>query len=96
MLHDDITPPQQYLLQVIRDETPEPKISVFYYTDVMQDSGEVLHSTEKHIEEIEHGISNLGEPIRSGPSVSLSDNFECVGALHVLKPIPEIQNWTFR
>ncbi|KAH3897494.1 hypothetical protein DPMN_021682 [Dreissena polymorpha] len=42
MLNDDITPPQQYLLQVIRKETPEPITSLCLDICVRKDSGQLL------------------------------------------------------
>ncbi|KAH3844880.1 hypothetical protein DPMN_087146 [Dreissena polymorpha] len=47
MLHNDITPPQLHVLQVIKHDTPEPVNSVCYDAFVMTDSGEVLINTER-------------------------------------------------
>ncbi|KAH3822631.1 hypothetical protein DPMN_124420 [Dreissena polymorpha] len=46
MLHDNTTPPQQYLLQAIRSDTPEPVTSLIHDTFVRKDSGQVLFSAE--------------------------------------------------
>ncbi|KAH3711572.1 hypothetical protein DPMN_071243 [Dreissena polymorpha] len=47
MLHDDTTPPQQYLLQVIQNYTPEPVTSLTHATFVRKVSGQVLINAER-------------------------------------------------
>ncbi|KAH3896923.1 uncharacterized protein LOC127864490 [Dreissena polymorpha] len=47
MLHDNTTPPQQYLLQVIQDYTPEPVTSLTDDCFVRKDSGQILFSAER-------------------------------------------------
>ncbi|KAH3740456.1 hypothetical protein DPMN_047162 [Dreissena polymorpha] len=47
MLHDSTTPPQQYLLQVIKVYTPEPVTSLTHDTYVRKDSGQILFSAER-------------------------------------------------
>ncbi|KAH3870349.1 hypothetical protein DPMN_033531 [Dreissena polymorpha] len=96
MLHDDRTPPQQYLLQVSRGDSSELASSLCNDAYVMKHSGEVLLSAERFKQEIEHANRDLGDAIKSGPSVSFLPNLDCVYAFHVLKPLPEIQNWIDR
>ncbi|KAH3754196.1 uncharacterized protein LOC127848736 [Dreissena polymorpha] len=101
MLNDDITPPQQYLLQVIRNDTPEPMTSLWLDECVRKDSGEVLFSAERLKQHYEHCIikqrmARFGEAIKKGPSVSFVPNVDNVKALPVLKPLPEIQHWIDR
>ncbi|KAH3740703.1 uncharacterized protein LOC127851571 [Dreissena polymorpha] len=47
MLHDNTTPPQQYLLQVIHTDTPEPVTSLTDDMFVRKDSGQILFSAER-------------------------------------------------
>ncbi|KAH3740103.1 hypothetical protein DPMN_046798 [Dreissena polymorpha] len=96
MLHDNITPPQLYLLQVIRSETADPESSVCSNTFVMKDYAEVLFSAERYKQKIEHMLTYLGKATTNGPSISFRGNCDLVHAFHVLKPLPEIQNWIDR
>ncbi|KAH3739276.1 hypothetical protein DPMN_045926 [Dreissena polymorpha] len=92
MLKDDIGLPQQYLLQAIRNNTPEPETSLRGDMFVRKDSGEVLISAERHKQIVEYTIQNKEEITRNGPSVSNSLNWDMVIAVHVCKPLPEIQH----
>ncbi|KAH3740243.1 hypothetical protein DPMN_046944 [Dreissena polymorpha] len=96
MLHDDITPPQQFLLQVIKEDTPEPVRSLCNDANVMKYSGEVLLSAERFKQENAHYATEFGEATKNGPSVSFIYNWDMVHAFHVLKPLPEIQYWIDR
>ncbi|KAH3751949.1 uncharacterized protein LOC127847954 [Dreissena polymorpha] len=101
MLKDDFTPPQQYLLQKIRSDTPEPVTSLRCDLAVKKDSGEVLYSADRIKEYIEKFIiENLNDNRenihRNGPSVSNKPNWDNVPAFHVCKPLPEIQQWIDR
>ncbi|KAH3840725.1 hypothetical protein DPMN_114181 [Dreissena polymorpha] len=58
MLHDDITPPQQYLLKVISKYTPGPVTSIYDERCVRKDSGQILLSSERVKQETEHDISH--------------------------------------
>ncbi|KAH3795071.1 hypothetical protein DPMN_148617 [Dreissena polymorpha] len=101
MLKDDFTPPQQYLLQIIKRDTPEPKTCLCHGYFVKTDSGQVLLGAEiykelltNHI--IEHHSTNRENITRNGPSVSNQKNWDIVRAFHVCKPLPEIQQWIDR
>ncbi|KAH3716679.1 hypothetical protein DPMN_059405 [Dreissena polymorpha] len=96
MLHDDTTPPQQYLLQVIQDYTPEPVTSLTHDTFVRKDSGQVLLSAERCKQEIAYKGRDRGEATTNGPSVSFIPNWDVVYAYHVRKPLHEIQHWIDR
>ncbi|KAH3740370.1 hypothetical protein DPMN_047076 [Dreissena polymorpha] len=98
MLHDNTTPPQQYLLQVIQVYTPEPVTSLTDDRFVRKDSGQILFSAERwkqHIE-YENRAKGLREATKNGPSVSWVPNWDIVQAFHVRKPLPEIQQWIDR
>ncbi|XP_052260152.1 uncharacterized protein LOC127864530 isoform X2 [Dreissena polymorpha] len=95
MLRDDITPPQQYLLQVIHKYTPEPMTSIANDLLVRKDSGQVLFSSERCKQELEYKASHLGVT-KNGPSVSFIPNWDMVSAFHVCKPLPEIHHWIDR
>ncbi|KAH3768909.1 uncharacterized protein LOC127844964 [Dreissena polymorpha] len=95
MLHDDITPPQQYLLQAYKNDTPEPETKLLGDT-VRKDSGQILWSAEKWKQEIEYQNRNLGVITKAGPSVSWTPTWDTVQAVHVRKPLPEIQHWIDR
>ncbi|XP_052238624.1 uncharacterized protein LOC127849915 [Dreissena polymorpha] len=98
MLHDDTTPPQQYLLQVIKPYTPEPVTSLTDDRLVRKDSGQILLSAERwkqHVE-YENRAEGLGEATKNGPSVSFTPNWDIVNACHIRKPLPEIQHWIDR
>ena len=58
MLHDDITPPQQYLLKIISKYTPGPVTSIYDERCVRKDSGQILLSSERVKQETEHDISH--------------------------------------
>ncbi|KAH3740527.1 hypothetical protein DPMN_047233 [Dreissena polymorpha] len=106
MLHDNITPPQQYLLQVIHTDTPEPVTSLTDDKFVRKDSGQILFSAERwkqHVDErwkqhveYENRAKGPWEATKNGPSVSFSPNWDIVHAWHVRKPLPEIQHWIDR
>ncbi|XP_052277879.1 uncharacterized protein LOC127876592 isoform X2 [Dreissena polymorpha] len=96
MLRDDITPPQQYLLQVIYPYTPEPVTSISDDRFVRKDSGQILLSSERGKQNIEQKVSRLGEVTRNGPSVSYIPNWDIVRTFPVCKPIPEIHHWIDR
>ncbi|KAH3812662.1 uncharacterized protein LOC127835240 [Dreissena polymorpha] len=96
MLHDDSTDPQQYLLQVFRDDTPEPETNLHDDAFVMNDSGQVLLSAERYKQVIEHQSTVIGETTKHGPSVSWVPDWDIVHALYVRKPLREIQNWIDR
>ncbi|KAH3808970.1 hypothetical protein DPMN_137332 [Dreissena polymorpha] len=57
MLHDEITPPQQYLLQVINTSTPETATSINDDMCVRKYSGQVLLSVERWKQESEQILS---------------------------------------
>ncbi|KAH3876848.1 hypothetical protein DPMN_000699 [Dreissena polymorpha] len=88
MLRDDITTPQQYLLQVFRTDTPEPVTNLF----VRKDSGGILVSAERWKQRLEHIMQDQGEATKNGPSVSDIAKWDLVQAFHVQKPLPEIQH----
>ncbi|KAH3740047.1 uncharacterized protein LOC127851441 isoform X1 [Dreissena polymorpha] len=106
MLQDDMTPPQQYLLQVIKFYTPKPVMSL---CDVMcdncasvwddrwarTDSGEVLMSAERFKQDLAYKYRDC-ELTKNGPSVSYIPNWDIVVAYIVPKPLPEIQHWIDR
>ncbi|KAH3783702.1 uncharacterized protein LOC127843090 [Dreissena polymorpha] len=98
MLRDDITPPQQYLLQVIYKYTPEPVTSISDDRFVRKDSGQILLSSERWKNYVEQraAAAHAGEVTQNGPSVSNIPNWDIVSAFHVCKPIPEIQHWIDR
>ncbi|KAH3740579.1 uncharacterized protein LOC127850667 isoform X4 [Dreissena polymorpha] len=96
MLHDNTTPPQQYLLQVIQDYTPEPVTSLTHDTFVRKDSGQILFSAERWKNYIAYKARDQGEAAKNGPSVSWMPNWDIVNACHVRKPLPEIQHWIDR
>ncbi|KAH3718778.1 hypothetical protein DPMN_061585, partial [Dreissena polymorpha] len=96
MLHDDTIPPQQYLLQVIQDYTPEPETSLIDDMLVLKDSGQVLLSAERCKQYIAYEARFQGEVTKNGPSVSSKPNWDIVYACHVIKPLPEIQHWIDR
>ncbi|XP_052239731.1 uncharacterized protein LOC127850612 isoform X7 [Dreissena polymorpha] len=96
MLHDDTTPPQQYLLQVIQDYTPEPETSLTNDMFVRKDSGQILLSSERWKNDIAYEVRDRGEATKNGPSVSVLPNWDIVYACHVRKPLPEIQQWIDR
>ncbi|KAH3749985.1 hypothetical protein DPMN_184501 [Dreissena polymorpha] len=98
MLRDDTIPPQQYLLQVIENDTPEPVTSLISDMYVAKDTGRVLFSAERSKQrfEYEYKVRNGGEVTKNGPSVSFVPNWDIVHAFHVLKPLPEIQRWIDR
>ncbi|XP_052237732.1 uncharacterized protein LOC127849050 [Dreissena polymorpha] len=96
MLRDDTIPPQQYLLQVIENDTPEPVTSLTHGMFVRKDSGQVLLSAERWKQYLEYEARDLGEATKNGPSVSFTPNWDIVNAWHVLKPLPEIQHWIDR
>ncbi|KAH3716583.1 hypothetical protein DPMN_059307 [Dreissena polymorpha] len=96
MLHDDHNPPQQYLLQVISGDTPEPETRLCDERYVRKDSGQVLFSSEQWKKETEQKIKDRGEITKHGPSVSPIPNWDIVLAFHVCHPLPEIQHWIDR
>ncbi|XP_052239805.1 uncharacterized protein LOC127850667 isoform X2 [Dreissena polymorpha] len=96
MLHDNTTPPQQYLLQVINDYTPEPETSLTDDRFVRKDSGQILFSAERWKQYIAYEARHQGETTKNGPSVSWLPNWDIVNAFHVRKPLPEIQHWIDR
>ncbi|XP_052260097.1 uncharacterized protein LOC127864499 isoform X2 [Dreissena polymorpha] len=96
MLRDDITPPQQYLLQGIHKYTPEAVTIIDDDRCVRKDSGQVLFSSERWKQEQEQVASHFGEVTKNGPSVSNDPNWDLVSAFHVCKPLPEIQHWMDR
>ncbi|XP_052234581.1 uncharacterized protein LOC127847058 isoform X5 [Dreissena polymorpha] len=96
MLHDYTTPPQQYLLQVIRRDTPEPETRLCDDRYVRKDSWQVLFSSEQWKKETEQQIKDHGEITKQGPSVSSVPNWDIVNAFHVCQPLPEIQHWIER
>ncbi|KAH3740257.1 uncharacterized protein LOC127850612 isoform X1 [Dreissena polymorpha] len=96
MLHDNTTPPQQYLLQVIQDYTPEPMTSLTDDRFVRKDSGQILLSAERWKNNIAYELRDQGEATQNGPSVSVMPNWDIVDAFHVRKPLPEIQQWIDR
>ncbi|KAH3690807.1 uncharacterized protein LOC127863782 [Dreissena polymorpha] len=61
MLRDDTTPPQQYLLQVIQDYTPEPVTSLTDDWFVRKDSGQILFSAERWKNVIAYEARDRGE-----------------------------------
>ncbi|KAH3806096.1 hypothetical protein DPMN_134410 [Dreissena polymorpha] len=95
MLNDDITPPEQYLLQVIRKDTPEPETRLYDDMFVRKHSVQVLLSAERRKEDIGNMFRYLGE-ITIGPSVSWIPDWDIVTAFHVCRPLPEIQLWIDR
>ncbi|XP_052245732.1 uncharacterized protein LOC127854713 [Dreissena polymorpha] len=71
MLHDDHTPPQQYLLQVISEDTPEPETRLCDERYVRKDSGQVLFSSEqwkKETEQMHKVVKDDVEITKHGPS----------------------------
>ncbi|KAH3690804.1 hypothetical protein DPMN_191660 [Dreissena polymorpha] len=96
MLHDDTTPPQQYLLQVIQSNTPEPMTSLTSDMFVRKDSGQILLSAERWKNVIAYEKRGTEEATKNGPSVSWIPNWDIVHAFHVRKPLPEIQHWIDR
>ncbi|KAH3740341.1 hypothetical protein DPMN_047046 [Dreissena polymorpha] len=96
MLHDDTTPPQQYLLQVIEFYTPEPVTSLINDSLVRKDSGQILLSAERWKNNIEYEDRARGKATKNGPSVSWMRNWDIVNAFHIRKPLPEIQHWIDR
>ncbi|KAH3842125.1 hypothetical protein DPMN_115613 [Dreissena polymorpha] len=96
MLHDDTTPPQQYLLQVFKRDTPEPETSLIHDTFVRKDSGQVLISAEKFKQQLAYEDRDQGKAIEHGPSVSVMPNWDVVHACHVRKPLSEIEDWIDR
>ncbi|KAH3740660.1 hypothetical protein DPMN_047370 [Dreissena polymorpha] len=96
MLHDNTTPPQQYLLQVIGVYTPEPVTSLTVDRLVRKDSGQILLSAERWKNNIAYETRDEGEATTNGPSVSWVPNWDIVYAFHVRKPLPEIQHWIDR
>ncbi|XP_052241476.1 uncharacterized protein LOC127851686 isoform X2 [Dreissena polymorpha] len=96
MLRDDTTPPQQYLLQVIKPYTPEPETSLTHDMFVRKDSGQILLSAERWKNHIAYEARDQGEVFKNGPSVSWVPNWDIVNACHVRKPLPEIQHWIDR
>ncbi|KAH3750085.1 uncharacterized protein LOC127848803 [Dreissena polymorpha] len=96
MLRDDTTPPQQYLLQVFLEDTPEPVTNLTHDTFVRKDSGQILFSAERFKQYQEYMGRFLGEATTNGPSVSFVPNWDMVQACHVLKPLHEIQHWIDR
>ncbi|KAH3716450.1 hypothetical protein DPMN_059173 [Dreissena polymorpha] len=95
-LHDDHTPPQQYLLQVIRRDTPEPETRLCDERYVRKDSGQVLFSSEQWKKQTEQINKDTGKITKQGPSVSPIPNWDIVQAFHVCHPLPEIQHWIDR
>ncbi|XP_052238619.1 uncharacterized protein LOC127849909 [Dreissena polymorpha] len=95
MLHDETTPPQQYLLQVISKETPKPETGLCDDT-VRKDSRQVLYSAERYLSDLENTAKNIAETTKSGPSVSFIPNWDMVYAFHVRKPLHEILHWIDR
>ncbi|KAH3896926.1 uncharacterized protein LOC127864485 isoform X2 [Dreissena polymorpha] len=96
MLRDDITPPQQYLLQHIHKYTPEAVTIICEDRFVRKDSGQVLFSSERWKQEQEQVASRFGEVTKNGPSVSSIPEWDMVMAFPVCKPLPEIQHWIDR
>ncbi|XP_052257105.1 uncharacterized protein LOC127862152 [Dreissena polymorpha] len=95
MLHDDLTPPQQYLLQAIDNGSPEPesRLSDIF---VRNDHGQVLLSAEQFKKRLKDLARERAEATQNGPSVSYIPNWDMVCAFHVRKPLPEIQHWINR
>ncbi|KAH3748821.1 hypothetical protein DPMN_183276 [Dreissena polymorpha] len=96
MLHDDTNPPQQYLLQVINTYSPEAVTTITDEILLRKYSVQVLLSSERCKQESEHLLSNHGDIIRNGLSVSAIPNWDMVTALHICKALPEIQHWIDR
>ncbi|KAH3740564.1 hypothetical protein DPMN_047270 [Dreissena polymorpha] len=96
MLHDNTTPPQQFLLQVIQDHTQEPVTSLTDERFVRKDSEQILLSAERWKNAIAYEARFAGEATQNGPSVSWLPNWDIVQAFHVRKPLPEIQHWIDR
>ncbi|KAH3896907.1 hypothetical protein DPMN_021091 [Dreissena polymorpha] len=96
MIHDDITIPQQYLLQDIHKYTPEAVTIIDNERCVRKDSGQALFSSERWKQRTEHMVSHYGEVFKNGPSVSNDPDWDLVSTLPVCKPLPEIQRWIDR
>ncbi|XP_052248711.1 uncharacterized protein LOC127856496 isoform X4 [Dreissena polymorpha] len=99
MLHDDHNPPQQYLLQVIRRDTPEPETRLCDEMYVRKDSEQLLISSEqwkKDAEQMHKVVKDDVEITKHGPSVSNIPNWDIVDAFHVCHPLPEIHHWIDR
>ncbi|KAH3748594.1 hypothetical protein DPMN_183040 [Dreissena polymorpha] len=96
MLHDDINTPQQYLLQLIREYTPEPETRLLNDLYVRKDTEQVLFSSERWKQDIEFRYKDSGEVTKCGPSVCWLPNWDMVYAMPVRKPLPEIQHWIDR
>ncbi|KAH3897125.1 hypothetical protein DPMN_021310 [Dreissena polymorpha] len=96
MLYDDMTPPQQYLLQVFREDIQEPETSLCDDIFVRSDSGQVLFSADLWKQDIKYSLKYVGPATKKGPSVSWKHNWDVVHAFHVCKPLPEIHNWIDR
>ncbi|KAH3691837.1 hypothetical protein DPMN_191015 [Dreissena polymorpha] len=92
MLNDN-TPPQQYLLQFCRQDTPEPETSMYENAFVRKDSGQILVSAKRWKQDIEYRYKHVGEATKNGPSDSFLANWDIVQAFPVCNPLPEIQHW---
>ncbi|KAH3822305.1 hypothetical protein DPMN_124081 [Dreissena polymorpha] len=66
MLHDDSTPPQQYLLQVTQCYTPEPLTSLTNDMLVRKYSGQLLFSAQRFKQDIEYEFRDRGEVTKMG------------------------------
>ncbi|KAH3769933.1 uncharacterized protein LOC127844359 [Dreissena polymorpha] len=97
MLHDDMNPPQQYLLQLLRQFTPEPQTRLLYDWLVRKNTVQLLLSSERFKQGIEYEYKKENEEVtKSGPSVSWIPNWDVVFAMPVRKPLPEIKHWIDR
>ncbi|KAH3770343.1 hypothetical protein DPMN_171628 [Dreissena polymorpha] len=98
MLHNENTSPQQYLLQVIQQYTPEPDSRLHDYFYVRTDSMEVILSAEQFKNNIEpmHRAHVGIQAYVNGPCVIVVKEWDVVYAFPVLNHCPEIQHWINR
>ncbi|KAH3748730.1 hypothetical protein DPMN_183180 [Dreissena polymorpha] len=97
MFREKITPPQQYMLQTIKRDTPEVVTRINDERWVRKDPGQELLSSERWNQDSEQELSMQGREItKQGPSGSHVPNWDIVYAIQVCKPLPEIQYWITR
>ncbi|XP_052239977.1 uncharacterized protein LOC127850733 isoform X2 [Dreissena polymorpha] len=97
MLYDDITPPQQYLLQIFKPDAPEPETRLWNSQFVRKGPDQILVSSDKFKQTIEENNKDKDTEVsKSGPSVSFLENWDIVEAYTVRKALPEIQHWIDR
>ncbi|XP_052282341.1 uncharacterized protein LOC127879509 isoform X2 [Dreissena polymorpha] len=97
MLWDENTTPQQYLVQIFKENWPAPETFLCDPRFVRKATGEILLSSERvkddHENEHKNKYGEVGHFTKQGPSVSYLQDWDMVYALPIKRQLQEIQHW---